>query len=282
MIKINEIDNFIFDLDGTLLDNDSKLSSQSISMIDKLHKLNKNIFIATGRSVCLITKLIAPLNIKLPIFSLNGNLTATSNLDRIFIENKMDKKIVLEFFDVMKKENVPSILYTNSNVWLVNPNEMDEVKVLHKKFVDEQNKIKYDYSQIIQVNSYDKVDASEIIKIEIDTMHLQAYALEIINRVAFKNREIINGYFGLVEKFVIQNRNLNKGLAVEKIFSNLKLDLNKTMSFGDAKNDVPLAQIVAFPVAMKNSHKDLKSVSKYETEFSNDKSGVAKFIEKMF
>ncbi|SYV96778.1 putative phosphotransferase, partial [Mycoplasmopsis edwardii] len=73
-IKYSEIENFVFDLDGTLLNKDSELIPENLQTIKELQEDNKNIIIATGRPLYTAQKIIDQIQVKFPVILANGAL----------------------------------------------------------------------------------------------------------------------------------------------------------------------------------------------------------------
>lgn len=59
----------------------------------------------------------------------------------------------------------------------------------------------------------------------------------------------------------------------------LNIQLEDTMAFGDADNDIEMLNIVENGIGMKNAKCDLKT--KKVTQFTNNEDGVARFLEDM-
>lgn len=62
-VNINKIENFIFDMDETILDDKKQLSQENINTIKFLQDNNKKIIIATGRPIFINKEYFEKLNI---------------------------------------------------------------------------------------------------------------------------------------------------------------------------------------------------------------------------
>ena len=83
-----------------------------------------------------------------------------------------------------------------------------------------------------------------------------------------------NGYF-----FDITNKDVSKGVAIEKVLKHLNISKENSIGFGDHINDYDLFNAVGFKVAMGNANEKLKEKADYVT-LTNDENGVADFINK--
>lgn len=78
----------------------------------------------------------------------------------------------------------------------------------------------------------------------------------------------------------IYNCKNEKGNAINILLEYLHLDKNCAMCFGDGRNDFSMFRACKYKVAMINGNDKLKESANFITEFSNEKNGVARFIEK--
>ena len=71
----------------------------------------------------------------------------------------------------------------------------------------------------------------------------------------------------------------SKAMGVIQMCKYLNVQLNDTMAFGDADNDIEMLSVVKNGIAMKNAKCDLKTKS--VTKFTNNEDGVARFLDDM-
>lgn len=75
-VNINEIESFIFDMDGTILDDKKQLSQENISAIKFLQDNNKKVIIATGRPIFINKEYFEKLNISDFVIGINGTIVS--------------------------------------------------------------------------------------------------------------------------------------------------------------------------------------------------------------
>ena len=68
---------------------------------------------------------------------------------------------------------------------------------------------------------------------------------------------------------------------VEYISQELKINPREIMAFGDSGNDYKMLKYVGHPVAMKDSFMSKRDFEN-KTDFTNDESGVAKYLQQYF
>lgn len=74
---------------------------------------------------------------------------------------------------------------------------------------------------------------------------------------------------------------INKGIALKRLADSLKISMKEVMAFGDGDNDIPMLKAAEIGVAMENGIQEVKDVADIVTA-SNDEDGVAKVIESLF
>ncbi len=73
------------------------------------------------------------------------------------------------------------------------------------------------------------------------------------------------------------NKESNKGLALKFLADFLAIDIKNTMAIGDAGNDLAMIKLAGIGVAMENAFPDIKQKADFITS-SNENNGVAKAI----
>lgn len=73
----------------------------------------------------------------------------------------------------------------------------------------------------------------------------------------------------------------NKGTALKTLQQLLDITPEQTAVFGDYMNDKEMLQEAQYSYAMVNAHPEVKKVSNYTTQYSNEEEGVIKEIERL-
>jgi len=77
----------------------------------------------------------------------------------------------------------------------------------------------------------------------------------------------------------INNKGVNKGIALEEIQKSLNISYEETMAFGDFYNDISMLEKAYYSFVMENANEDMKQYGNFIAE-SNVNNGVLKAIEK--
>jgi Cof subfamily protein (haloacid dehalogenase superfamily) len=79
----------------------------------------------------------------------------------------------------------------------------------------------------------------------------------------------------------ITDRNANKGTAVKRIQEQFGISEAETMVFGDFLNDVEMMAVARYSYAMKNAHHEIVRIAQYVTEKDNNEAGVTDTIRRV-
>lgn len=269
----------VTDLDGTLLNNDKKISDKDVEMLNKLNDKGIEIVVATGRNYFMAKNLTEQIkNINPVILANNGSIARRSNTDELMEYNYLDS-------DVFEK------IYKHGLKYNLHP-------VLH---VDEYYN---GYDMIYENENLQKVYLGYIRKDDVRAKLIQFKPKEIKNILSVCYLEEFNKLYDFsmeMEKIneghfnIICNRNISKRAlleflhkdgckwrALKKYADSINIKPKEIISFGDDNNDLELIINSGIGISMKNGTKNCKKVSKIITEFDNNNSGVSYELSKIF
>lgn len=257
------------DLDGTLLNSEKEISIKNLDILKKIEKKGIKIIIVTGRSYPAAKKFAEILNIGDIIITYNGAKVVNYRTDESIFHLPLGGEYVQKIIKLGRGKNIHINLY-QGNKWFV-----ENIKTLETKR----------YSEITGLSPIEKdfnsFDSYEMTKISIQDMERSPKFDELYDEI---RRDMGNDlYITKSHDFLIEvlNKNINKGVVLEKILKNYNISLDECIAFGDALNDLEMLTMVKYGVAMGNACEELKSEVNYITD-TNDNDGVAKFLVAIF
>ena len=233
------------DMDGTLLDEDSKLPPETIDLIRKLHDEGIHFCVTSGRRYDTLCEFFAPVADIMDFVASNGCQVYTSGrlIDREIYSHSAVLKLdrVVSMFDclhLMVNDRTRSFLLD------------DEAKF--ERAVDK------DLRNNIRVNEIPAPDIN-ILKGSIycsDGNYLMdmAYALD---------RELGSSFrFAPSDKrwIDVMPRHVSKATGFAQIMAHRGIAVEDTLAFGDSMNDYELMRFVGHPIAMANARYAVKQV----------------------
>ena len=250
------------DFDGTLLDDNSKVSEENFEYLKKAR--NKGIVIAgvTGRTLESVKK-----DVDINMFDyliLNNGATIYDVLnEKVLINYEITNKEVdriAEFIDIFANQ----FDYCSFNKCTIYKNVVDHNDLPHTSKLNSIDELKEPISMI-----------NIVIKPDIDI-----YVLYFLISSEFPDLNVRFIYNKSTNEkwIVISPKNINKGEALRKLGEFINIKLDEMVFFGDESNDIEALEAVGMGVAMENASKEVKLKAKTYTKNNND-SGIAYFIK---
>ena len=255
----------VSDLDGTLLNNESVVSEETKEIIKKLRAKGIEFAIATGRSFNSANKIRESMGIDIFLICNNGANIYGRN-GELIKRNFMPKELSERIVKMLLNNNIEFFAFDGLDCYVPYGMEIEEyLKKEHTIYYIEKDKIEF-------IPGFEK-----ILIIEQNPERL----IEIKN-LAHKNFDTeVEIVVSAVDCIDFNVKNCSKMAGVEFISKELGIDKKDIMAFGDSGNDYKMLKYVAYPVAMKDSYMSEMGIENV-TEYSNDESGVARYLKKFF
>ena len=252
----------VSDLDGTLLDENSKITDYTRETIKKLNRLGVEFIIATGRVEALSIRFKFQLWLDTFIICYNGDNIYDKDENMIF-EKVISKDVTYELLKLLREEEV------NYNCFF------------HEDFYrDEYDKT--DYSKrtgFIEHILIDLKDCSELNKIII--VDEEEVILNLSKKLKDRFSHLVEITISDPTCVDIAPKDCSKGNALEILADTLNFNMDKIIAFGDAENDLDMLKKVGHPVVMENAQAIVKD-SINNRAGKNSEDGVAKYLENYF
>lgn len=235
------------DMDGTLLDDNLKISDHNITWIKKAMEHNVLVILSTGRGHVNAVGFTEELQLNTPMITVNGSEiweTPTQLLERTL----MDKTHIKKLFNLAKSSNDMWFWAYTSNGLLFNRDNWKE----------DMNPIPdYDW---VKFGYYSE---------DLDLLH--AVRDEIIS---WNELEVSNSSHFNIE---LNAKGISKASALRKLCVYLGITMDEVIAMGDSLNDIRAIEEVGMGVAMGNAQQLVKDKANYVTD-TNNEHGVAKAI----
>ena len=264
------------DLDGTLLNSDSKVSEENFAAIHALAEKGVHCAIATGRTLDELPKPILECeDIRYIIYS-NGAMV----LDKA--ENRrlgacIDQRTIRRMMDIFADYKVhisvryEGTCYTDATLPLIESADFYRIDPSHVRCVGETGRAIRDFTATVRA-----MEEAEVFSVFFHSDEEQA---------ACKARlEKIDGIYiaGICDtNFEIFNIDAGKDKALLRLADLLGVPKKKTMSLGDSGNDVAITKAAGLGLAVSNAQKILKDVAD-EIVCSNDEHVMQYVLEHYF
>lgn len=259
----------VSDLDGTLLNENHRLSDITKKVLRTLKKRGVDIIIATGRPYYDALRIYKDLDLKIPLVLSNGASLYDENaieFKRYELSENVKEKILNLEYDYKKNDVVLNIVADDK--WYLKE-EINEDNIINE-FCDEEfyYEIKDDFTNMSISKFYYVGEHEKLVELE-----------KIIKEVL---DEDVNFAYSMPWCLEIFPKEALKSYGVKEICKKYSYNLNDSVSFGDGMNDVEMLRETTKGYYMENSGEKLKeALSKtHEMIGSNKDNAVAyKLIE---
>lgn len=257
-----------FDIDGTLTNSNHEITKRTIATLNKLGDKGIEIVICSGRGNSYVLNLIKNIKNTNYIISSNGaEIYDIKNENNIY-SNKIDFKTIKDLYNYAIKNNLNIILSS-----------------IYNRYVNFEPRITVDAIYLNDINNLMDIDIYQVIIIDEEysnMKNLEEYIknyndIRIINySIDYQNKITLGDHW-----FDIVNRDINKGISIEKLLNKLNIDKNNAICFGDGINDIDMFESCGIKVAMGNAINIIKEKADYITD-SNDFEGITNFFNKYY
>ncbi len=264
------------DLDGTLLRSDKTISQETI---DTLYQLNAKgiLFVpSTGRTHKELPKDILNLPFLHYGLCVNGGGIFDYKKNEYIYEKTIDKQTALDILNFSKTLEVyPSFVMKGNRYICANKENqiLDDIKKIAVPSIIQTSYGCHDMETFIQES---KQDVQKFLFYSKDESLTKDIVLKFSN--AFPNLSICCSGPLYIE---VNAASINKGNALQILCQHLQIDLQDTIAFGDASNDIDLLKRAGCAVAMSNGTEEVKQYADIIAD-RNDHDGLKKILQSIY
>ena len=261
------------DVDGTLINDERKITPNTIEALKRAIEKDVKIVISTARPFYRVKDYLKQLGLIETTTDIRSQYTISFN-EAVIVENQteqalysvnFDTKEILELIENARKIDTPVWLYS-SDAMLIEKELSDEYKKAYKnanvRIVNFKD-IDFNKEKIYKIIFVNKPENIIKIKESLSDELLKKYKItsSVTDRIEFSKKEI------------------SKSAALDFICKKCNIKPSEVIAIGDADNDLEMIKYVGLGVAMGNATNTLKEEADYITSSNND-DGVGNVIEK--
>lgn len=269
------------DMDGTVLNDEKKVSEENLKAIKKAHNLGIKIAICTGRLFANARVYADIFGIEAPIIASNGAYIRDKGSDDVIYKCVLGKEKASKLYSIVEKYGF--VLFFNECDCVISSKEFDDDKNIYVKMnkelpEDRRVRLLYTKDMLETIRS----EGDEILKcICIDENAIKTKNYEKLNEA---RKEVLKvGGFEIASSFrnnfEVMCEGVSKGRAAKVLADFYGISQDEVMCIGDNENDLSMIEYAGMGVAMGNAEESVKKAANYVTD-TNNNSGVAKAINK--
>ncbi len=269
------------DMDGTILNHQNKVSIHTKEIIDELRKTGINVFIATGRSYDEIEGVVPE------GFQVDGVVTSNGMAGyvgkEVIFKHSLSRELVETVIEKARENQIYYELfpYESARITLKQDRAYVENEIRNPKpesvgineWLSRKQAIKDEikWADYIEGNEFSKFYFFSRSK-----EHIESWKDELEQ---LKQKINFTTSISTEHNVELMVANVNKATGIQQMLKHFKLSESETMAIGDSDNDLPMLQLVKFPVAMKNAPDRIKEIANDVTQYTCDEDGVYHYLK---
>lgn len=250
------------DMDGTFLDSNKQFAWQFLDTYQRLKAHGIRFVIASGNQYQRLYQRFLPMSHDFVFISENGSFIVDG-------EKELYANVIAP--DTLKSLN--QILAPYTSIYMVYSGK----KAAYLKNIGEafDEVVNMHYCAVEHVRTVEEID-DEIFKVAVydPEEHIERFLEEISEQLPPDLKVVTSGNMWMD----IQNKSINKGIAIRFLQEKWHLKPEECMAFGDQMNDYEMLQTVGHAYAMANAVEPIKAIAKYHCP-DNEHQGVVQTIE---
>ncbi|CAI3942926.1 Hydroxymethylpyrimidine pyrophosphatase and other HAD family phosphatases (Cof) (PDB:1YMQ) [Commensalibacter communis] len=254
----------VSDIDGTLVTNDKKITSEALAATQKLQEAGIHLCLVSSRPPQGIQMFFKELNILTPFAALNGG-EIIGNDGTVVSSMMMDTKDAHEVYDLLHSHDVKAWVFGGFD-WVVF--DMNDPYIPHEKAVVGSNP-----ELLNHINEYKK----RIVKIE-GVSSNTAVLDKLAAHINQKYPNTVKALRSSDHYLDITHPKANKGSAAIELGKQYGIDISEIACIGDMDNDIPMLEIAGLSIAMGQSTENVYRHAHFQTK-SNEDNGWAYAVE---
>ena len=254
----------VTDIDGTLVDDQKRLSPDFWDVVAQLTQKGIIFSVASGRQYHTLLEQFSPIKDSTLFVAENGTNVVYKNRE-LFI-NTLDKESADKLIKIGRTiKDVYPILCGKTSAYVENADD---------RFLAEAGKY---YQRLEIVNDLTQIDDAVLKVTMFDFADAEKNSLPYFKDYTETHKVAPAGKRWLD----ITNLTANKGSALERVQRDFNITHDETLVFGDYLNDLEMMGVAKYSYAMKNAHPDILKAARFITEFDNNNHGVVSTIRKL-
>ena len=249
---------YISDLDGTLLDENSRISSESVAILNPLLDKGLAFTVATARTPATVVPMLSNLHTRLPFIVMNGAATWDAARGDYSHVNVIEPRTVNAICCIYACHGIEPFVYRRYG-HLIQAHHIGRMSAQEEAFVDERQGLELkkfvldsppheqctaDAMLIFSMQNYERLrPVYEQVKAEVDC-------------AAVFYHDIFDPASGLLE---IYAPGVSKAAAVKRMQA--QVGAERLVVFGDNRNDIPMMQVATRSVAVENAFPEVKAIA---------------------
>lgn len=268
---------YVSDLDGTLLDGNSRISSVTAQIINRLiSEKGIHFTVATSRTPATVVPLMTDIDCRLPFITMSGAALWNPVTSRMEQVNVIPPAVVEAVINVMERHDVRPFIYCNYHDIMIHTHHCGAMSDVERTFVEQRSHLPLKRYFLDDTDYRNGTDNAMLIFAMSTTGNLKNAYNEICTSVdchAVFYHDAVNPQWELLE---VYRSGCSKATAVRQLGD--RIGVERIVAFGDNLNDIDMLSSAQHAVAVENALPQVKAIA-HEVTLSNTDDGVARWLQ---
>ncbi len=263
---------YVSDLDGTLLNSDTRLSDTTVRLLNKAIAHGAMFTVATARTPATVTTLMRRVDVKLPMIVLAG-AAMWHDSERAYSDvQTIDSATVNRLADVFERHGLHPLIYRRHG-GMLHVRHCGQLSQQEQQFVAERTglELKRFYLDDSERQYRDEADGEAVLLFSMQKLDRLAPVYDEIKDDPHCSVMFYPDIFDPTSGFIeIYRAGCTKAQAIGRLAS--RLGVERTVVFGDNGNDLAMMRAASHSVAVANAIPAVKEAASEITGTNNDDS----------
>jgi len=255
------------DIDGTLLNSQSKLSERNEKALKTVIAKGVQVILATGKTRPSAAWIYAKLGLSAPGIFLQGQIVYDAN-GKVIFQQSLTPAIARQVLTFAEDRGFLMIGYSGSRI-LVRADHSALADGI-QKYHEPQHEVVGPLQNLLDSTAFNKLMAIG------EPRSITALRWQLGTQLNGSARLMQAGLSNMLE---VLPPGGSKGNALKNLLKELRIPNENVLAIGDAENDMEMIQLAGIGVAVGNASAKLKEAAQY-TVATNDQDGVAEALER--
>lgn len=261
------------DLDGTLLNDQKKISKKNLEYLQQLDRRGHLVVIATGRPLSWVKEYYQELNLNSPIVCFNGSLIKErdgSSYPSVY--RYFPKELIYQIWDKIYPYAENILMQNEKKLYQLKDDPFLSFYPWVKKFLE-------DY-EIITGDIYQTLNSDPLtILIRLKANYDQKLILRLINEL---NLNIGVRFWEEAPYMEIYYNDISKYSALMEVAKRYEIKKENIVALGDSSNDIEMMKYASISIAMLNGNKEIQKLATKISKYDNNHDGVYYALKEIF
>lgn len=258
--RLNDMNLYVSDMDGTLLGDDSQVSATTASILNRLMTQNGLLFtVATARTPATVVPLMQQVQARLPFIVLSGAALWNVQENRFEQVHAIPVEVVDRVADVFERHGLHPLIYRNHADTMIYTHHCGQLSASEAKFVAERQHLPLKRFILDDSDYRHSPDEAMLIFAMNDYPTLERVYNEIAESIPCSPMLYCDSCDPSVALLEVYAQGCSKAAAIRRLAT--KVGAERIVVFGDNRNDLAMFQAAHTAIAVENAVPEIKAVA---------------------